>query len=60
MNTLLSTYNSLKAARAPWESWWDTLRHYVLPSRLHEEPTAGISWETQPPWRPARSWREAT
>ena len=36
-DSLLSTYNALRAARAPWEGWWDTLRHYVLPSRLHEE-----------------------
>ncbi len=40
MNTLLSTYNTLKAARAPWESWWDTLRHYVLPSRRDEDDSA--------------------
>ena len=33
MDTLLTTYHTLKAARAPWESWWDTLRHYVLPTR---------------------------
>ena len=40
MNTLLSTYNTLKAARAPWESWWDTLRHYVMPSRRDEDDSA--------------------
>lgn len=33
--SLLSAYNSLRAARVPWEGWWDSLRHYVLPSRLH-------------------------
>lgn len=32
-DSLLSTYRSLQAARAPWESWWDKLRCYVLPSR---------------------------
>ncbi len=37
MQTLLQSYQSLKAARAPWESWWDTLRHYVLPERQHSE-----------------------
>lgn len=36
--TLLQSYRALCAARAPWESWWDTLREYVLPSRL-QEPT---------------------
>jgi hypothetical protein len=36
-DNILSSYNALCAARAPWESWWNTLRHYVLPSRLHEE-----------------------
>ncbi len=29
-------YRALCAARAPWEPWWETLRHYVLPSRLEE------------------------
>ncbi len=33
MQTLLQSYHSLKADRAPWDSWWDTLRHYVLPDR---------------------------
>lgn len=36
-DSILSSYNALCAARSPWESWWNTLRHYVLPSRLHEE-----------------------
>lgn len=36
-DSILNSYNSLTAARAPWESWWETLRRYVLPSRLHEE-----------------------
>lgn len=39
MNSLLADYHSLRAMRAPWESWWDTLRHYVLPSRLSHEQT---------------------
>ena len=37
MQTILNSYQSLKAARAPWESWWDALRHYVLPDRQHTE-----------------------
>ncbi len=37
MQSIPECYRSLKAARAPWESWWDTLRHYVLPDRPHSE-----------------------
>jgi len=37
MESLLADYHSLRAIRAPWESWWDTLRHYVLPARLSDE-----------------------
>ena len=37
MQTILHNYQSLKAARAPWESWWETLRHYVLPDRQHTQ-----------------------
>ncbi len=33
---LLTDYRALCAARAPWEPWWESLRHYVLPSRLDE------------------------
>ncbi len=40
MESLLTQYHSLRAIRAPWESWWDTLRHYVLPTREHEESPA--------------------
>lgn len=40
MDTLLSSYNTLRAARAPWESWWDTLRNYVLPSRRDDDDSA--------------------
>lgn len=36
-DTILSSYQALCAARSPWEPWWDTLRRYVLPTRLHEE-----------------------
>ena len=39
-DSLLSSYHALLSARAPWEGWWDTLRHYVLPSRKHEEADA--------------------
>lgn len=35
MQTILNSYQSLKAARAPWEPWWENLRHYVLPNRQH-------------------------
>ncbi len=34
---ILSIYQSLKAQRAPWESWWDELREYVMPSRIEED-----------------------
>lgn len=37
--TLLATYNSLKAERSSWDSWWQTLRHYVLPRRVQPEAT---------------------
>lgn len=40
MNEILNSYHSLKAARAPWESWWEQLRHYVLPSRHHTDHDA--------------------
>lgn len=30
---ILNAYNALRAARAPWEGWWESLRRYVLPSR---------------------------
>lgn len=40
MHSLLITYNALKTARASWESWWDTLRHYVLPTRRDEDDSA--------------------
>lgn len=39
-DSLISGYHALLSARAPWESWWETLRHYVLPSRRHEEADA--------------------
>ncbi len=32
----MADYRALCAARAPWEPWWETLRHYVMPSRLEE------------------------
>ena len=41
MHTILNTYQQLKAERAPWDSWWDTLRHYVLPDRQHSEAEGG-------------------
>ena len=37
MNTLLSAYNALRAQRSPWESWWEVLRHYVLPTRQQDD-----------------------
>ncbi len=33
---IMADYRSLCATRAPWEPWWETLRHYVMPSRLEE------------------------
>ncbi len=48
-DSLLSTYNALRATRSPWESWWERLRHYVLPTRqpgtdslLPAEDTPGL------------------
>lgn len=32
-DSLLGVYHALRASRAPWESWWERLRRYVLPSR---------------------------
>ena len=43
MQTILESYQSLKAERAPWEAWWDSLRHYVLPSRQHVENGSDIA-----------------
>ena len=37
MDSLLSGYNALRARRSPWEGWWETLRHYVLPSRRQDD-----------------------
>lgn len=37
MDSILTDYHTLKAARAPWESWWDTLRQYVLPERRDDD-----------------------
>ena len=37
MDSLLLSYNALRSRRAPWEGWWETLRHYVLPTRRQEE-----------------------
>ena len=34
---LTSVYKALAAQRAPWETWWDRLRDYVLPRRLNRE-----------------------
>ena len=32
--TLLATYSTLKSDRSSWDSWWEKLRHYVLPRRV--------------------------
>ncbi len=32
----MADYRALCATRAPWEPWWEALRHYVMPSRLEE------------------------
>ncbi len=36
-DSILTAYQALCAVRTPWEGWWDSLRHYVLPARLHGE-----------------------
>ena len=44
MDPLLTSYNALRARRTPWEGWWETLRHYVLPTRRQDDrdvPDAG-------------------
>lgn len=45
---LTSVYKALAAQRAPWETWWDRLRDYVLPRRLNREgrfpSPAGTPW----------------
>lgn len=37
MDSIVTCYNALRSKRAPWESWWETLRHYVLPSRRNDD-----------------------
>ncbi len=32
-DSILSSYNAMRATRTPWEGWWERLRQYVLPSR---------------------------
>lgn len=39
-DNILSTYQSLCDMRSNWESWWDKLRHYVMPSRLDKNESA--------------------
>lgn len=41
IDTLLSSYASLKTERSSWEDWWQTLRHYVLPRRVCPEESRG-------------------
>ena len=45
---LNSVYKSLAAQRAPWETWWDRLRDYVLPRRLNRE--GDVPYPTGTPW----------
>lgn len=40
MDPLLLSYNALRSRRTPWEGWWETLRHYVLPTRRQYESEA--------------------
>lgn len=42
LDSALSTFSSLKSVRAPWESWWDALREYVLPRRISEDDEASL------------------
>ena len=37
MDSLVTSYNALRSRRTPWEGWWDTLRHYVLPTRRQDD-----------------------
>lgn len=32
-DSVQTIYHNLRAARVPWEGWWERLRHYVLPGR---------------------------
>lgn len=32
-DSILSSYNAMRAIRSPWEGWWERLRQYVLPAR---------------------------
>lgn len=34
---IMSVYKALLTQRAPWESWWDDMREYVLPRRVSTE-----------------------
>lgn len=45
-NLILASYESLKRERASWESWWQTLRHYVLPRRV--QPNSGLDPRSGP------------
>ncbi len=36
-SSIMETYRKLSSQRTRWESWWDELRRFVLPSRLSEE-----------------------
>ena len=36
LDRAMGTYRSLQSQRVQWESWWDSLRGYVLPRRIGE------------------------
>lgn len=38
----LSVYSELKSQRAPWESWWDSLRNHVIPRRISEDKQGSL------------------
>lgn len=35
--TILATYSALKTERSHWDTWWQQLRHYVLPRRTQTQ-----------------------
>ncbi len=36
-DNILASYRALRALRSPWESWWDEMRRFVVPSRQDKE-----------------------
>lgn len=42
---IMSVYKALQTQRAPWESWWDDLREYVLPRRVSTEEEKSLPYQ---------------